>query len=71
MKKRIGLVGWVLVGGAVGAAVALLTAPASGRETRERLGRKIQDGKQGLMRRGRRALDSAAALVPSRRAVAG
>jgi gas vesicle protein len=71
MKKNLGFVGWALVGGAVGAAVALLTAPSSGRETRERLGRRIQDGKQGLLRRGRRALDSAAALVPARRAVAG
>jgi len=34
-----------LVGAAAGAAVALLYAPASGRETRERLGEKAREGR--------------------------
>jgi gas vesicle protein len=34
-----------LVGAAAGAAVALLYAPASGRETRERLGEKARAGR--------------------------
>jgi len=33
-----------LVGAAAGAAVALLYAPAPGRETRERLGEKAREG---------------------------
>jgi gas vesicle protein len=33
-----------LVGAAAGAAVALLYAPAAGRETRERLGEKAREG---------------------------
>ena len=41
-----------LVGAAAGAAVALLYAPASGRETRERLGAKAREG-------ARRASDAA------------
>jgi len=43
-----------LVGAAAGAAVALLYAPAPGRETRERLGEKARDG-------ARRAGDAARA----------
>ena len=35
-----------LIGAAAGAAVALLYAPASGRETRERLGEKAREGAQ-------------------------
>jgi len=71
MNRNLALMGWALAGGALGAAVALLTAPSSGRETRERLGRRIQDGKQGLLRQGRRALESATSLVPPRRVVNG
>jgi len=41
-----------LVGAAAGAAVALLYAPAAGRETRERLGEKAREG-------ARRASDAA------------
>jgi gas vesicle protein len=43
-----------LVGAVAGAAVALLYAPASGRETRERLGEKAREG-------ARRASDAAQA----------
>jgi len=41
-----------LVGAAAGAAVALLYAPAAGRETRERLGERAREG-------ARRATDAA------------
>jgi gas vesicle protein len=71
MKRNVGYLGWALAGSALGAAVALLTAPASGRLTRERLARRIQDGKRGLLRRGRRAPESALDLVPARPAVNG
>jgi gas vesicle protein len=43
-----------LVGAAAGAAVALLYAPASGRETREKLGERAREG-------ARRATDAARA----------
>lgn len=71
MKGNLGYIGWALAGGALGAVVALLTAPASGRLTRERLARRIEDGKRGLQRRGHRASESAADLVAARPAVNG
>jgi gas vesicle protein len=48
--------GIALLGGAVGALVGLLTAPARGRETRRRLG----DGADALVRSGHYALEGVA-----------
>jgi gas vesicle protein len=48
--------GWVLTGSAVGSAVALLMAPASGRETRRRIGRRIGDETHDLLRKSQRTL---------------
>jgi gas vesicle protein len=42
-------VGWLLVGGALGACAALLLAPATGRRTRERLTRRLRDTKESVM----------------------
>jgi gas vesicle protein len=46
----IGLVVGALLGAAVGAGVALLLAPRSGKETRERLARKTWEIKNGAAR---------------------
>ena len=67
-------VGVALTAGIVGAAVALLIAPASGRDTRRRLGRKLEEEsrrvgrtlrseKENLLRRGREALEDVADYV--------
>src|SRR5437867_1981315 len=67
-------VGVALTAGIVGAAVALLLAPQSGRETRRKLGRRfeeesrrmsrtLQNEKQNLMKKGREALDDVAEYV--------
>jgi gas vesicle protein len=67
-------VGVALTAGIVGAAVALLIAPASGRDTRRRLGRRFEEEsrrmgrtlrseKDNLLRRGREALDDVADYV--------
>ncbi len=37
---------WFLAGAAIGATVALLFAPASGRETRRRIARKASEGRE-------------------------
>jgi len=61
-------VGVALTAGIVGAAVALLLAPSSGRETRRRvsrrfeeesrrMGRTLRTEKENLLKRGREALD--------------
>lgn len=49
-----------LAGGALGAVLGLLAAPASGRETRRRLARRLGDGKDALVRGGHRAVDEVA-----------
>jgi gas vesicle protein len=67
-------VGIALTAGIVGAAVALLMAPASGRETRRRLSRRFEEEsrrmsrtlrseKENLLKRGREALEDVADYV--------
>lgn len=53
MSKALRYSGFALLGGAVGAAVALLYAPASGDETRRRLAHRIEEGRESLSMRGR------------------
>ena len=55
-----------LVGGAAGAALAILFAPGAGDETRRRIGETVRDGAErsrALARRGRAALDAAAGVA--------
>src|SRR6185295_4824577 len=67
-------VGIALTAGIVGAAVALLIAPASGRETRRRLSRRLEEEsrrmrkslrneKEHLLRKGRERLEDVAGYV--------
>jgi len=48
---------WFLVGASVGAAIALLFAPASGKETRRYLTKKTGEGKDALLETGKDILD--------------
>ncbi len=48
---------WFLAGAAIGAAIALLYAPASGEETRAKLLEKANEGKDVLGDRGRELMD--------------
>jgi YtxH-like protein len=57
-----------LLGGLAGAAVAVLFAPASGLQTRERIGRGLRDGVErgrALGRSGRAAIDAARGVHPA------
>jgi gas vesicle protein len=59
MRRTLTYLGWAIAGGAVGAAVGLLAAPASGRETRRALTNRaaeLQEATGALLRRGRRRL---------------
>jgi gas vesicle protein len=63
-----------LLGGLTGAALAILYAPRSGRETREMLGEKIREGaergrelKDRAVARGREVMDDAAEYVDRQR----
>ena len=57
--NRLRYVGVALVAGTVGAAVALLMAPDSGRNTRRRLSRRVSRERQALLRRSRRMIADA------------
>ena len=57
--SRLRYVGVALVAGTVGAAVALLMAPDSGRNTRRRLSRRLERERQAMLRRSRRLISEA------------
>jgi gas vesicle protein len=57
--SRLRYVGVALVAGTVGAAVALLMAPDSGRNTRRRVSRRLERERQALLRRGRQMVAQA------------
>ena len=57
--SRLRYVGVALVAGTVGAAVALLMAPDSGRNTRRRLSRRLEREREALLRRSRKMISQA------------
>lgn len=54
-RESVGVLGLVVAGSTIGFLAGLLAAPASGRETRRRLGRRLEDETEHLVRRGRQA----------------
>ncbi|MBM3788194.1 MAG: YtxH domain-containing protein [Acidobacteria bacterium] len=61
---------WFLAGAAIGAAVALLYAPASGEETRAKLRERALEGKESLTERGRELMDRGRDLYDKGRSLA-
>ena len=61
---------WFLVGTAVGASVALLYAPKSGRETRKYLSKKTEKSKEALVDSGKELVDRGKELYDRGREVA-
>ena len=61
---------WFMAGIAIGATVALLFAPASGEETRRRIGAKANEGKDALTETGRDLLDKGRELYDKGRKIA-
>ena len=57
--SRMRYVGVALVAGTVGAAVALLMAPDSGRNTRRRLARRLERERAAILRRSRQVVAQA------------
>jgi gas vesicle protein len=57
--SRLRYVGVALVAGTVGAAVALLMAPDTGRNTRRRVARRLERERQALVRRSRQMIAKA------------
>ena len=61
---------WFLAGTAIGAAIALLYAPQSGVETRKRIGKKSEEGRDALAGSGREILDRGRDLYDKGRKIA-
>jgi gas vesicle protein len=69
MEKSDRLV-WFLTGAALGAAVALLYAPQSGRDTRRYLGKKAKHGREAFSDVSREAIDKGRDLFEKGRKMA-
>ena len=63
---RLRYVAVALVAGTVGAAVALLLAPDTGRNTRRKMMRRLEREREALLRRGRELADDAGEYVEAR-----
>jgi gas vesicle protein len=61
---------WFLTGAALGAAVALLYAPQSGKDTRRYLGKKAKHGREAISDVSRDALDKGRELYQKGRKMA-
>jgi gas vesicle protein len=61
---------WFVTGAALGASVALLYAPQSGRETRRIIKRKTREGREVLAESGRDIVDTGRDLYKKGRRVA-
>ncbi len=55
--KTIERVGWLLLGAAAGAGIALLYAPVSGKEARKIVRRKAEDAREAVMDAGGQVRD--------------
>jgi len=61
---------WFLAGAALGAAIAILYAPATGAETRRRIADKTQEGRQTLVESGRELIERGRDLYEKGRQIA-
>ncbi len=61
---------WFFAGAALGATVALLYAPQSGKDTRRYLGKKAKQGREAVADAGRDALDKGRQLYERGRKMA-
>lgn len=61
---------WFVAGVAIGATIGILFAPASGEETRRKIGRKAEEGRQALTESGRDVMDKGKELYEKGRHLA-
>ena len=66
MEDKLRYVGVALVAGTVGALVALLIAPQSGRDTRKLIRKRYNREKDALQKKGRRMVEDAEDYVHDR-----
>jgi gas vesicle protein len=56
-REESGKLGWFVAGAVLGGAVALLYAPKSGKETRDFINKKKDEGKEALSETGKEVFD--------------
>ena len=61
---------WFLAGTAIGAAIALLYAPEAGAETRKKIGKKTEHGREALAGSGKEIFDRGRELYEKGREIA-
>lgn len=61
---------WFIAGAAIGAAIALLYAPTTGKELREKITEKTEEGRAALAERGRDVIDRGRELYEKGRKLA-
>jgi len=61
---------WFTAGVAIGASIALLYAPASGAETRQKIRKKTEDGREAVSQSGKELLDRGRDLYDKGRRIA-
>jgi gas vesicle protein len=70
MSDNTSKVVWFLAGAALGAAIAMLYAPAAGAETRRRIITKTQEGRESLVESGRDLIERGRELYEKGRQIA-
>ncbi len=65
-----GVIGWLVVGAVLGAAVALLMAPEAGERTRRRLVREAERGRKTLLQSGQEIFERGRELYERGREIA-
>ena len=61
---------WFLTGAAIGAAVALLYAPQSGKQTRSQIGKRTEEGRESLAGSGKEMFNHGRDLYDKGRKIA-
>lgn len=65
-----GLIGWLVVGAVLGAAVALLLAPEAGERTRRKLAKQAERGRKSILESGQEIFERGRELYERGREIA-
>jgi gas vesicle protein len=69
-ENTAGLIGWLVVGAVLGAAVALLMAPEAGARTRRKLLKSTEQGRKTILESGHEIFERGRELYERGRAIA-
>lgn len=69
-EDAVGKFGWFLMGAVIGAGVALLYAPKTGRDTRKLISKKTEEGREVLSETSREVIDRGREIYDKGRQIA-